>query len=289
MKPLPFKIPHAEKESLRIEHDRMPHFYSTLHIHEEIQLTLILEGSGTAYIGDRVDQFDRGNIYLIGSNLPHVFRDEGHHEFGMVESLSVFFVANFLGQEFLELPESRNIKILLEKADHGIKLAEALAREIKHRMIDLVEFSGIQQLMTLTMILEKIAISRGNEALASLGYKPRRALDNEKLNNIFDFLISNYNQPINLSQVAAMANMSPTAFCRYFKSHTRKTYCRFLNEIRVGKACKMLIDQNVSISTICYRCGFNNISNFNRQFKSITGYTPSRYVKKLVMDPNSAT
>ena len=186
-----------------------------------------------------------------------------------------------MGEGFLELPESQKVAAIMHDCKLGIKVTDhQAAKPIVRAIKRLIRLEGLQRLLTLVQILQCLAVLKEKETLTSPGYyKPRRMEDGKKINDVFNFLMDNYHREIKLNEVAEVANMSPTAFCRYFKQHTRKTYSRFLNEIRIGKACKMLSESDIPIGTICYRSGFSNLSNFNRQFKKITGYTPSRYQK----------
>lgn len=276
MKALPFKVPQGSKSSIRVDHDHLDSFYDTYHTHEELQLILIIRGSGSVYIGDKIMGFKEGDIFLLGQNLPHVFKNiPAEHG---VESISIFFLPNFLGEGFLDLPESRSIAKFLSEVERGLSLNAINHPKIAKSIIQIESKNGLDRLLSLLEILIEIQHLKTIGPIASQGYrKPKRSEDGQKVNDVFDFLMANYENDISLEDVADIAHMSPTAFCRYFKQHTRKTYSRFLNEIRVGQACKGIIDGKHTISQICYNSGFNNISNFNRQFKKITGFTPSEY------------
>ncbi len=285
MKALPFKIPRNADRSISLEHDQMEHFYGTLHTHAELQLTLITEGKGTAYIGDRIEQFEPNDVFLLGPDLPHVFRDESLIRKSKIESFSIFFLPDFLGQGFLELPETRAIKQLIDLSLRGLKLENELKYRLAMEIKVMFKKNGLECLQSLASMLEDITQSKQFKVLASPGFqKPRNNADGRKINDVFDFLMKNYTRTINLDEVANVAHMSPTAFCRYFKQHTRKTYSQFVNEIRIGQACKLLIENNSSIAHVCYQTGFNNISNFNRQFRKITGLNPRDYVKQQLHD-----
>jgi AraC-like DNA-binding protein len=281
MKALPFKIPHGSKTSIKVDHDVMPHFYDTYHTHEELQIMLVIKGHGSAYIGDKILHFEEGDIYLLGQNLPHVFKDKLNEEDSGIESISIFFLKDFMGRGFLELPESRLLGALIEESNRGIHIEGQLQESITESIWKIYKSNGLNRLLMLVETLEQIAQSEELSFISSPGYhKPKRLIDGQKINDVFDFMLANYSREVKLEEIADVANMSSTAFCRYFKHHTRKTYSRFLNEIRVGQACKMLVDDKLSVSIICYDSGFNNISNFNRQFKKITGFTPSAYQKQ---------
>lgn len=278
MKALPFKVPHGDKASIKVDYEKMPHFYSTYHMHEELQLMLIIKGEGTAYIGDKIVHFENGDVFFMGKNLPHVFKDNKKDE---VECITIFFLAEFMGAGFLDLPESNLLAGLITESSRGLTVKGELKDSITKEIWQVYNSDGLERLLTLVTALNKIALSEEIVFLSRPGYhKPKRSIDGQKINDVFDFLMNNYSHEIKLDEVADIAHMTPTAFCRYFKHHTRKTYSLFLNEIRIGHACKMLIDDQLSISQICFNSGFNNISNFNRQFKKISGFTPSEYQKQ---------
>lgn len=281
MKALPFKIPHGSKTTIKVDHDVMPHFYDTYHTHEELQIMLVIKGHGSAYIGDKILDFEEGDIYFLGQNLPHVFKDKLSDEDSEIESISIFFLKDFMGAGFLELPESRLLGALFEESKRGIQIEGQLQESITESIWKIYHSDGLHRLLMLVDTLELIAQTEDVSFISSPGYhKPKRLVDGQKINDVFDFMLANYSREVKLEEIAEIAHMSATAFCRYFKHHTRKTYSRFLNEIRVGQACKMLVDDKLSISNICYDSGFNNISNFNRQFKKILGLTPSEYQKQ---------
>ena len=242
---------------------------------------LVIKGHGSAYIGDKILQFQEGDIYLLGRNLPHVFKDKlAGNDIG-IESISIFFLRDFMGNGFLSLPESRLLATLIDESERGIQIQGRLKEIITKSIWNIYHSSVINRLLVLVNMLEQIVQSVELSFISSPGYhRPKRSIDGQKINDVFDFMLANYSREIKLNEIAEVAHMSSTAFCRYFKHHTRKTYSRFLNEIRVGQACKMLVDDKLSVSHICYESGFNNISNFNRQFKKITGLTPSVYQRQ---------
>jgi len=185
-----------------------------------------------------------------------------------------------MGAGFLSLPESRLLSTLLSESIRGIILEAQLKEIITKKVWQVYESSGMERLLALVNALELIAVSEDLSFISSPGYhKPKRLVDGQKINDVFDYLMANFSQEIKLAEIADVAHMSSTAFCRYFKHHTRKTYSRFLNEIRVSHACKLLLEDEQPVSDICLNSGFKNISNFNRQFKKISNLTPSEYQK----------
>ena len=282
MKVLPFQIPESQKESIIVERDKMHAFYNMLHSHVELQLTAIVNCTGNLYIGDRIELFSKGDVFLIGSNLPHFFSNNAMPDGELAQSISIYFKANFLGDDFLAVPEASYISKLLLQASRGLKLGQVLGNVVKEQMLVIEKSHGLQRISEFINTLNNVGTSSDFEPLSSLGFRmPEKESDSKKINDVYSYVVQNYSRPLPLDEIAAIASLAPTAFCRYFKHHTRKTFSTFLSEIRIGNACKLLIEGAHTVSEISYKCGFNNISNFNRKFKNITGYPPTDYLKKM--------
>ncbi len=285
MKPLLFRNLIPENESFHVQEDILAHFYDFLHYHPELQLTLIIKSSGTAFVGDNIGEFREGDIYLLGSNLPHVFRNNPafyeNTQSLNVHTLSLYFRPNSLGAEFFKLPETHAINEVMQKTARGIKFKGALKEQLRKDIIEIQHKVGFDKLMHFLSMLNTMTKSSEYELLSSVSFqKIKEDGENRRIQNVFDFVMSNYSREISLEEVSDLSSMSVTSFCRFFKQRTNKTFTQFLNEVRIGHACNELIYSDYNINEIAYRCGYNNISNFNRQFKEITKLTPSEYSKK---------
>ncbi len=285
MKPVHFKVPKIQNESILIQVDRESYFYDFLHFHEEIQLSCIVSGEGTRFVGDSIDSFSPGDVYLLGTNLPHVFRcDPEYYKKDselMAHDILVFFNKETFGSEFISIPEMKEINYLIELSQRGLLITGETGIKIAQELQNIEKLGGFERLMKLLSMLQLIAQSGEYEQISNIGYsKPQKALHSKRLNDIFDFLMEHFHEEIKLEDVASVANMTPTAFCRFFKHRTKKTFSLFLNELRVSHACKILMEEDVSISEAAYRCGYNNISNFNRQFKAIKECTPKEFTER---------
>lgn len=282
MKALPFKIPKTELNSFHVQVDEEPYFYDTLHQHPEIQLTLILESTGSLIYGDYLGTFAPGDIFVIGPNAPHVFRNDPEYYQNdqlRARAMTMFFDQNTFGKPFLELPEAHALSNLMLAAERGMRIKPDFREGLSGLIQMVFETSGLERIILLLQILNQISDPETYDFLTSQ-LQARRLNDAEgkRLNDIFRFTMQEYSRPIRLDEVAAIANMSPSAFCRYFKQHTRKTYLDFLNEYRIGQACRLLIETEKPISQVCYESGFNNLSNFNRKFKKLKRKTPREFV-----------
>ena len=286
MKVLPFKIPKVTDHSFTVQYDSEPYFYDTLHQHPETQITLITHGTGTLILGDYIGEFAPGDVILVGANIPHVFRSDKYyyqdqHE-GACRAISLFFDEDSFGSSFFGLPEMLEIKQMLNNSGRGLKLVGNQLEEIQGLITDIDDKNGVERMIDLLKILRTLSSKEQTVFLSSETLNASfKETEGQRLNDIFQFTMQEYQRSIALEEVANIANMTVSAFCRYFKQRTRKTYINFLNEVRIGQACKMLVNEDHPIGEVCYRSGFNNLSHFNRQFKAITGFSPREYVRSI--------
>ncbi|WP_442846212.1 AraC family transcriptional regulator [Leeuwenhoekiella sp. H156] len=276
MKILPFKVPKPGKESLVYQEDREMRFYDKLHEHEEIQISYIVNGRGSLILGDTVNEYKPGDILIIGEKIPHVFRsDSDIHEESVMYSL--FFTKSSFGKDFFNLSDLTGVENFFKKSDHGMKIvSQHDALYTKFEMLK--NQNRIQRLATFLQILD-ILIHAESTPLSSFIYqKPYSDDEGKRMNDVLQFTLDHYQQNISLDDVAARANMTKNAFCRYFKKRTNKTYFQFLIDLRIEQACKLLYNKkDISIGAISELSGFPNVANFNRKFKELKKMTPSEY------------
>ena len=278
MKVLPFKIPKPENDTLVVQEDRATMLYDKLHQHQEIQISLIKKGEGSFIIGDYVGEFSQGNIFIIGENLPHVFHNDPSD--GEVHMISLFFMKSSYGDHFFDLPEFKSLNPLFQASNMGIQLQDP-SEKLVYSMDRITLASKLNRFISFMEILQAISKETMPTLSSAIHRKSYGEEEGKRMRDIFEFSINNFDQNISLNQVAGIANMTPNAFCRYFKQRTNKTYINFLLDIRIGNACKLLTKKtDLSIAEISYKSGFNNLTNFNRKFKSIKGITPSEFRKK---------
>ena len=272
---------HSQRETFIIKQNRFPHFLKIWHYHSELELVVIQESVGTRFVGDSIQKFEPNDVVLIGKNLPHMWlNDDIYFEKDsnlFADALSIHFKEDFLGKTFLELPVTKAVADLFKNARRGVRFLDldfSIADAIKAIMAENNEFSKLLKMLEL---INQLAIHSEIELLASEGYLNVKMED--EVDKTHEYIFKNFTKPIQLAEVAAIAKMNTSAFSRYFKRIHRKTFSRYLIEIRISYACKLLMENNMNISTICYQSGFNNISNFNRQFKKIKGINPSEYMR----------
>ncbi|MEX0647797.1 MAG: AraC family transcriptional regulator [Balneolaceae bacterium] len=280
-----FRLPKTGKEGFIVEYETRPHMYDKLHYHPEMQLIYILEGTGDLFVGDTFVSYEPGNLYLIGPNQSHVFKSDpvyfDDNKQLECKTISIFFHEQSLGNGFFSIEETSEIRSLLERSGRGIQFNPVVAESIGPKILKLLGLNGFDRLLEILSILNTLSTCEDFEYLATMNTPvPLSDLKNQKVNKVFNYIINNFHKDIKLEDVAKVANYSQAAFCHFFKQHTQKTFVQFLIELRVSNACKMLRNSDFNISQICYECGFNNVSNFNRQFKKITGVSPSAYIKK---------
>jgi len=279
MKVLPFKIPKPEHTTLVVQEDMGESFYSKLHQHQEIQISLIKTGEGTFIIGDYVGEFSEGDIFVIGENLPHVFNSD--ESIKKVHMVSLFFMKSVYGETFFELPEFKDLSSFFNHSALGFKI-ESPSRVLFDLMQTLPKISKLKLFVTFFEILRLMTKSRVMTFSSALHTKIYGEEEGNRMRNIFGYTLDHFDKSIRLNEIAQVANMTPNAFCRYFKQRTNKTYVNFLLDIRIGNACKLLSKKtDLSIAEISYKSGFNNLTNFNRKFKSIKGMTPSEFRNRI--------
>lgn len=280
MKVIPFQIPRTGTTSIHVQSDRVPHFYNYLHQHPEIQITLICQSVGTLIAGDYVGRFQEGDVFVIGSNQPHVFRNDAVYlkKKKQAESVTVFFDENSLGGSFWQQEELISFLPFFKTSKTGYRINGALQTRTANLLIQLSEASGLGKLILFMELIELLSHPTNLTPLSKTQTQGSiKDYDGSRLNRIIAHTFREYQREIALSEIADIAHMTITAFCKYFKRRTGKTYLNFLQEVRVSHACKQLLEKDSPITDISDASGFSNLSNFNRVFKRITGHTPREY------------
>ncbi|MEI6586171.1 MAG: AraC family transcriptional regulator [Sediminibacterium sp.] len=280
MKPLLLKLESSNSYNIRTEVESA--LYGKYYYHPQIELVYFEKSDGICIIGDKVTNIKEGDIFLLGQNLPHLFKnDEKYSNKKLkVRIIVLHFLPDMWGKYFLELPDLRNIKILLKKAERGILIQGKVQYEIGKIMKQMLNEKGPDRIILLLQVLSLIAKSKNQKILLPIGFQPIIDEHSEdRINDIYSYTMKNFNKKINTKEIAAIAYLSEHSFCRYFKSKTGKTYSNFLHEIRIKHACKLLTESKLTIAQIINECGFVNFTNFFRYFKQINGKTPAEYQK----------
>lgn len=277
------KIPESPQVSFLIRDMNVPYFPNPYHYHPELELTYVIRGTGTRYIGDHIESFSEGDLVLVGSNLPHLWKNDKIYYQGdpylKARAIVLQFKDNFLGEQLFELPEMKLIKKMIVKSRQGLKIQNN--NKIATLIKNMAQQSGAERIINLLLLLNIIAESNPTKLLSSTifsGDSSQTGLD--RINNVFAYIFENFSDEISLDKISKIANLTPTAFCRYFKTHTNKTFSTFLTETRIYHSCKLIQNENRSLSEIAFDSGFNDFSYFSKMFKKIIGMSPKEYRQK---------
>ncbi|EAR01163.1 AraC family transcriptional regulator [Maribacter sp. HTCC2170] len=276
MKVLPFKIPKPLNQNLIVQVDESKMFYNQLHQHEELQLSLVVRGSGKMIVGDSVHQFSAGDFFVIGSNCPHLFQSEESTE--SVKMISLFFTSSSFGNDFFNLPDLSDLRSFFDQSTNGFSLTSNQL-EVSELMNEIPKQDKLTRFIKLLGLLKIVNKSERRVLTNFINPKKIGTRDGQRLQIVYDFVINNFQNEISLNTVSELVFMTPNAFCRFFKVRTNKTLFQFLIELRLEHACQLLQHSGLSIAEIAEQSGFNSISNFNRQFKSQKGISPSLFIK----------
>ena len=262
------------------------------HYHPEFEIIFVEKSFGIRLMGNHIGNFADGDLMFISPNLPHVWRNDkvfyqGNNDL-FVDVYVIQFLEDALMKGFFDLPEFTQVKKLFIHGQQGVLIRGRDHKKISELIKEVYNSSGIDRLILFLKTLETIANATDYELLSGVGYaNAATTADTERINKVMNFLMDNYAKEFNVQEIADLVNLNKSSFCRYFKSRTHKTSSQFLNEIRIAHACKLLINNNMTISEICYETGYNNISHFNRQFKLITSQTAREYAKKYFKSTSS--
>ena len=275
MKVLPFKIPKSKNVALIYQEDIGEILYDKLHQHEEIQLCAIIEGEGSLVIGDSINEYKSGDVLIIGSNLPHVFKsDTSNCETSFMKTL--FFTKTSFGEGFFELGDFAEMQKLFKISESGGIVANN-KEKILQLFSSLKKASNFDRFIIFLKIISELLKAEINPLSKFIYQKKYSDNEGKRMSNIMEYTMDNFNKEIDLNTIAGISNMTPNAFCRYFKQRTNKTYFQFLIEVRIENACRLLKNHDALIAEVSEKSGFKNISNFNRKFKDNKGVTPSKY------------
>lgn len=281
MKAKLYKIPFASDSSFLFKKFSCDYFDDPWHFHKEYELVVIDKSNGVRFVGDNVSNFEEGNLTLIGSDIPHFLRN--NEEFYTKKKKQaagatyIHFTRDFLGKHFFDIPEMKPVAKLLDRSTFALEIYGSTKKYVIRKLHAMHDEKPDQRLLSLLQILIRLSQSRELKPLLSTGYSISKSGDTERINKVFDYIMKNYTEEIYLQEIASKLHMSVASFSRYFKNHTRKTFSDYVTEIRIGHACRLLMEDNLSISEISYRSGFNNLSNFYRHFKRIIGIIPKDY------------
>ncbi|MFN8354645.1 MAG: AraC family transcriptional regulator [Spirosomataceae bacterium] len=250
------------------------------HYHPEYEIVCVRGGQGQRHVGSHISQFEDGDLVFIGPELPH--SGFGHHAVGEHEEIVIQLPIHFLGESFMLSPELSDVRRLFERSQQGILFHGQTKKAVTEKLRRLVKLTHFERLLALLQVFQLLAKSNeftllnSSETRFEFGHK-----DEQRINRIYEYVEQNYRKPVNLHEVATeVAHLTIPAFCNYFKKIMHLTFTEFVNQYRIGLACKLLATP-IPIADICYDTGFNNLSHFNKTFKSFKGKSPSAFRKEL--------
>lgn len=276
-------VPKSDLYSFSFRELKLPAFPSVWHFHPECELTYVVRGQGTRFVGDNISPFAAGDLVLLGSNLPHCWKNDAPAKGSklVAHCLVIHFRPECLGADFFSRPEMDAVRRLLLRARRGIRFSGRCCGRVSETMGKMSNRSGLERIIELLRIFEMLLEAEGYQVLSSAGFSPSvDELAAERISSAYRYIFDHLSSPLDHAEIARRAGMSQSGFCHYFRRVTGRTVSDFTNEVRVGHASKLLIDTKQRISEIAYASGYETLSNFNRRFRDLTGLNPREYRNK---------
>lgn len=261
------------------------HFTTPFHFHDLCELNHVVNSYGKRIVGDNISNFSVGDLVLMSSNLPHMWYNDPSilkdSDTKSAKAIVTYFPCNFLGHLTDDPLVISKARALLEKAQRGLRFVGETQQKVSVKLHSLITKEGLPKVIEFLEIMDILLDSPEFEPLATVGYSHTfNEKDALRMNKVYQYLMNNFTEPISLADISAVANMTSPAFCNFFRKRTQKSFTLFVNELRIGHACRLLQDPELSISDVCFKSGYQSFANFNKFFKEITHRTPSQYRKE---------
>ncbi|SDX42172.1 transcriptional regulator, AraC family [Lutibacter oricola] len=270
---------------LNILKKEVPCLDAAWHYHSQYELLYISRSTGIRFVGDSVSQFSPGDLVLVGPYLPHLWRNDANYYTGddsvNVKTIITKFNKNFIGEGTFDNTEFSEINKMLDESKFGICFGNDTSRSLHNEIIELADLNPALQSIKLLEILNKLSTTNDRTILSSSDMRQYTSENSDRIDVVLKYISDNYASYIGLNDVAEIACMTTNSFCRFFKKMTNKSFTQFLNEVRIRNATRLLIQDNLPISEICYIVGYNSVTNFNKQFKQIMSCTPKAYRESI--------
>lgn len=248
---------------------------AVLKVHEDYELTVLYSCSGKRIVGNSIHNFYEEDMFLLGPNLPHSLIVD-HPE--KSRAVCIHFRENSFGQDFFNTPQNASIRKLLSRASLGCHFYGPQVVEIKKKVKQIRTLNPFHQMMSFLDILHVLSNLKDYTVLSSPGYQPTsKRKEVRRMSLVNDYILENFNKKLTLEELSELINVSPATFCRLFKKSMNKNFSEFITEVRIGHACKLLMDSDLSISEVCYLSGYNHLTHFNQKFKRLVGMMPKAY------------
>lgn len=286
MKAIEQRLPREFDRSFTVFCEKGNFFPCPWHYHPEYEFVLVTKSTGRRMVGDHIDFFQEGDLVFLGPWLPHVWVNDPEYLYGKsnnkAEAIVIHFTENFLGENFLSIPETEPFKKVMTISDRGLVIKGETKIKINKILERMISQNGLQRIASMITIFDILSNSSEYERLASPTFDLNTmSASSTTLNKINEYIMRNFHNEITLPEIASIANMALTTFCNFFKENYRSTFIEYLTTVRIGHACKLLAEEELNIVQTAYECGYNNLANFNRQFKKLKGMTPSEYRKTI--------
>ena len=277
MKPHYKPIP-SESKLFKVEFQKTSkEFYYPWHYHAELELTFILSGQGVRYVGNSIENFYEEELVLLGSNLPHSWNTTADQE-QPVNAIVIYLKEEFFDKNWMQSIEFEGIRNLSALMNKGMKVDKKVALALKQKFYDLLNASPFEKLMILLQVLEYLSHNQEYRFLCEQEFTcDFDDTDKTRINTVYNYIQTHYQEQVSLADIASRLNMSEEYFSRYFSKTMKKPFFEFLNEYKISRACKLLIETDKQISEICYASGFESIPFFYRQFKKFKDCQPKTY------------
>jgi len=257
----------------RVIRESRPHLHQAWHYHPEIEICYTYKSNGRRFVGNQIANYAEGDMVLFGKNLPHGFTTPMK-----CEQIVIQLNHNFLGPDFFSKPELKNIYDLLERGRMGLEIDGKTKKTAIKKINKVMKHTGGKQLIALLDLLLYISDSQDLTPICSKEYAMEfDATQFDRLKQVYDHIILNYQKDISVKEIAQTINLTESAFYKFIRRHTKKTFTEIVNEFRINHASKLLITSQMSVAQVCYNSGYNNLSYFNRKFKELLGQTPKKF------------
>ena len=250
------------------------------HYHPEYELTLILQSSGKRYVGDCVSDYHTGYLVLVGPDLPHTWKSNANEK---GKAVVLQFSRDCLGNDFFDIHEMRSVCDLLDSSKCGIQFEIDQSNAIYEKIVNIASIDGNLRVLMFLEILVSLAAMGKKSLLSTRTFKkPMNKGQQKRIEIVLNYINDNYHRTVPLDELASLVNISQSHFSQFFKKVTGSNFVSYVNDIRISRACELLSGSDKQIIKICFECGFNNVSNFNRQFLRRKSMSPQKY-RKLFM------
>lgn len=276
-----------ESQIFMIKYLEDQYFDPVWHSHSEYQLFVPLEGTGTRFIGDSIKAFKPGELILTGANLPHLWRsDEAYFEKNSVlkiRGVVIYLQESLLGEHLMAKDEMVQLKKLFKRSSRGLEFYGNVKKQVITMMNELVQLTGLESFIHLLKILNLLSSTKEYHYISHNEYvDPFKENETDRMSNVYEYILKNYRKKIHLNELADMLCMTPSSFSRYFAAANNKGFARFITELRIKHACKLLTETDLSVAMISEKSGFKTLSNFNKQFRDEMKKKPSDYRKEFL-------